>query len=106
MDMKAFRERAQAFESKFAYDEELKFRAEVRRNKLMALWAANILGRPDADAYSTDVLMAAVENPVHANIVNRLRDDLNAAGFNVRETELQTRMEDLMVTVVEEMKAA
>ncbi len=104
--MKAFWERARAFEAKFARNEDLKFRAEVRRNKLMALWAADVLGKPDADSYSTDVMMAAVENPVHANIVNRLRDDLNAAGFNVRETELESRMQELMVSVVEEMKAA
>ena len=58
--MTTFNDRENAFESKFAHDSEMQFRAEARRNKLLGLWAAGLLGKSgaDADAYAMEVVMA------------------------------------------------
>ena len=52
--MTTFDDREQAFEKKFAHDSEMQFRAEARRNKLLGLWAAELMGRTDAEAYAAE----------------------------------------------------
>ena len=61
--MTTFDDREHAFESKFAHDEEMRFRAQARRDKLLGLWAAGLLGKTgaDADAYAKDVVKSNFE---------------------------------------------
>jgi hypothetical protein len=76
--MTTFDERESAFENKFAHDEEMKFRAEARRNKLLGLWAAELLGKTGeaANAYALEVVKADFEAPGHEDVVRKVAADL------------------------------
>ncbi len=75
--MTSIQDREKAFEAKFALDEELRFKAEARRNKLVGLWAAGLLGKTDGDAeaYARDVVAADFEEVGHEDVV-RSEDDI------------------------------
>lgn len=76
--MTTFNDRENAFENKFAHDEEMKFRAEARRNKLLGLWAAEKLGLSgdEADAYAREVVKADFEEAGHEDVVRKVAGDL------------------------------
>lgn len=76
--MTTFDDRENAFENKFAHDEEMKFKAEARCNKLLGLWAAELLGKSgdDADAYAKSVIVADFEEAGHEDVVRKVAADL------------------------------
>lgn len=76
--MTTFDDRENAFESKFAHDAEMQFRAEARRNKLVGLWAAGLLGKTGeaADAYAVDVVSADFEEAGIEDVVRKVAGDL------------------------------
>ncbi|MBN8186400.1 MAG: DUF1476 domain-containing protein [Salipiger thiooxidans] len=76
--MTTFDEREKAFENKFAHDAELSFRAEARCNKLLGLWAADLLGKSgtEADDYARDVIKADFAEAGHEDVVRKVADDL------------------------------
>ena len=78
--MTTFNDRENAFESKFAHDSEMQFRAEARRNKLLGLWAAELLGKSgaDADAYAMEVVMADMAEAGSEDVVAKVVKDLGA----------------------------
>ncbi len=94
--MSGMNDREKAFENKFAHDEELKFRALSRRNKLAGLWAADLLGRSDRDAYATEVVIADFAEAGHEDVFRKLRQDFDAAGVAVSDIEIRTKMLDLL----------
>ncbi|MGJ4997642.1 DUF1476 domain-containing protein [Bradyrhizobium sp. HKCCYLR20261] len=103
--MTTFDKREDAFEKQFAHDEELKFKAEARRNKLLGLWAAEKLGKSgaDADAYAKDVIAADFEEAGDADVVRKVLGDLSAKG--VTEAEIRAKMSELLATAVAQIKA-
>lgn len=105
--MTTFDERRNAFEKKFAHDEDLRFKAMARRNKLFGLWAAQQLGKTgeDAQAYAKSVVMADFEEAGDADVLRKVRTDLEAAGKASSETELRRVMEELMIRAAEEIQA-
>ncbi|MEO0569120.1 MAG: DUF1476 domain-containing protein [Pseudomonadota bacterium] len=76
--MSTFEDRENAFENKYAHDEQMKFKAEARRNKLVGLWAAELLGKSgdEAEAYAKDVVMADFEEAGHEDVVRKVAGDL------------------------------
>jgi hypothetical protein len=74
--MSAFDERESAFENKFAHDEEMTFKAEARANKLLGLWAAELLGKADANAYALEVIKADFEEAGHDDVIRKVVADL------------------------------
>jgi hypothetical protein len=78
--MSTFNERERAFETKFAHDAEMQFRAIARRNKMLGLWAAEMLGKSgkDADDYAMDVIRADFEEAGHEDVVRKVAGDLGA----------------------------
>ena len=76
--MTTFDDRENAFENKFAHDQEMQFRAEARRNKLMGLWVADILGKTgdEAEAYARDVVKADFEEAGHEDVMRKVMADL------------------------------
>ena len=76
--MSSFDDRRNAFENKFAHDEELKFKIEARRNKLLGLWAAEIMGK-DGDAYAKEVIAADFEEAGDEDVFRKLAGDLGDA---------------------------
>ena len=76
--MTTFDDRESAFENKYAHDEEMLFRAQARCNKLLGLWAAEILGKKgdDATAYAKEVVIADFEEAGHEDVVRKVAGDL------------------------------
>ncbi len=105
--MTTFDKREEGFEKQFAHDEELKFKATSRRNKLLGLWAAEKLGRsgPDADSYAKEVVMADFEEAGDDDVFRKIRKDLDAKGIAVPDQDIRRAMLDLMGTAVEQIKA-
>jgi hypothetical protein len=94
--MKSFTERERGFEAEFARNQELLFRITARRNRLFGLWAAKRLGLSageTAEAYAKTVVTADLEAPGDADVIEKVRTDLEARGIGVTETELRTELE-------------
>jgi hypothetical protein len=104
--MTTFDKREEGFEKAFAHDEELKFKATSRRNKLLGLWAAEKLGRkgPDADSYAKEVVIADFEEAGDDDVFRKIRKDLDAAGVATTDQEIRTAMNELMGTAVAQIK--
>ena len=81
--MTTFDDRERAFETKFAHDEELRFRVIARRNRLLGGWAARLMGlsEAEAEAYAKDVIRADFEEAGEEDVVRKLLGDLTAAGI-------------------------
>jgi hypothetical protein len=105
--MTTFDKREEGFEKQFAHDEELKFKAMSRRNKLLGLWAAGKLGHQgaDADAYAKEVVMADFEEAGDDDVFRKVRKDLDAKGVAISDQDIRRMMVDLMGTAVEQIKA-
>jgi hypothetical protein len=91
-----FDKREEGFEKKFAHDEELRFKALARRNKLLGMWAAGLLGKsgPDADAYAKEVVMADLEEAGDEDVVRKLVKDL--AGKGITDQQIRAQMNELL----------
>ncbi len=105
--MTTFDDRKDAFEKKFAHDEELRFKATARRNKLLGLWAAERLGKSggEAEAYAKSVVMADFQEAGDDDVLRKVHADLGAAGHAPAETELRRVMTELMEQAIAEVQA-
>jgi len=105
--MTTFNDREKDFEAKFKHDEELKFKATVRRNKLLGLWAAEHLGldADAADAYARQVVEADFEEPGEEDVFRKVFGDLEAKGAGLSEHQIRRRMEELMTEAREQIMA-
>jgi hypothetical protein len=103
--MTTFDKREEGFERKFALDEELKFKAEARRNRLLGLWAAEKLGITGdaAVAYAKETVASAFAEGGDKAMTTRLARDLSAQG--VTEDTVRAQMTKLMVEAVAQVKA-
>ncbi len=104
--MTTFDKRKDAYESKFAHDEALRFKATARRNKLLGLWAADKLGKGGAevDAYVSDVVRADFEEPGEEDVFRKIRSDFDAVGIEQSDHQIRRQMEDLMAEAVEQVE--
>lgn len=95
--MTTFREREKAFEDKYKHDQDLQFRVEVRRNKLLGLWLAGFLDKSGeaAEAYAKEVVKADFEEPGDADLVRKALGDLEAAGVEMSEHRLRKKLVEL-----------
>ena len=94
--MKGLTEREKGFEAEFKRNQELRFRVTARRNRLFGLWAAARLGLPageEADAYAKTVVAADFEAPGDADVIEKVRSDLDKAGVAVTEREIRAELE-------------
>jgi hypothetical protein len=106
--MTTFDKREDAFEKKYAHDEELRFKAVARRNKRLGLWVAEKLGLSgaDAEAYAKAVVMADFEEAGDHDVFRKIRADLDAKGRkDVTDQELRRTMDELLAQAVTEIKA-
>jgi hypothetical protein len=105
--MTTFDKREEGFEKQFAHDEELKFKATSRRNKLLGLWAAEKLGRkgPDADTYAKEVVMADFEEAGEDDVFRKVRKDFDASGVAATDQEIRSLMIELMGKAIEQIKS-
>ena len=105
--MTTFDKREEGFEKKFALDEEQKFKAEARRNKLLGLWVAEKLGLSGdaANAYAKEVVAAEFQEAGDADVVRKVIGDLKAKGVAVTERELRAKIDELTALAVTQIKA-
>lgn len=103
--MTTFDKREEGFEKKFALDEEQKFKAEARRNRLLGLWAAEKLGKAgdDAAAYAKEVVAADFEEAGDGDVLRKVAADL--AGKGVTEADVRVKMDELAAVAAAQIKA-
>ncbi len=103
--MTTFDDREKAFEHKFEHDLELQFKARARKNKLLGLWAAGLMGKTGADAenYARDIVMADFEKPGDHDVVHTLIHDLAAAGKPTEEHTIRRQGERLLVEAMKQL---
>jgi hypothetical protein len=105
--MTTFDKREEGFEKKFAHDEELRFKANARRNKLLGLWAAEKMGLsgPAADTYAKEVVVADFEEAGDDDVFRKVRKDFDAKGVKQSDQQIRTAMTSLMEEAIAQIKA-
>ena len=105
--MSDFSDREKGFERKFVLDEELRFKATARRNKLLGLWAAEKLGKSgaDAEAYANEVIAVDFEEAGDHDVLRKVKADLEAAGVPQSEHQIRRTMDELMAQAIEQVKS-
>ena len=105
--MTGFDDRQTSFENKFKHDKELEFKATARRNKLLGLWAANLLGvhGAEAETYAKTVVKADLEQPGDQDVVNKLLGDFKQRGIDMSEHRLRKQMTELMNSAIAQIKS-
>ncbi len=104
--MSGFDKRKEGFEKKFAHDEELRFRASARRNKLLGLWAAEHMGLvgQEAQAYAMEVVKSDFEEAGDGDVFRKVRADFDAKNISLSDHQLRRMMDELMDTAVEQIQ--
>jgi hypothetical protein len=102
--MSTFDDRENAFESKFAHDAEMQFKAEARRNKLLGQWAAELLGKTGDEAaeYAREVVMSDFEEAGDEDVLRKVAADL---GGKASEAEIRTKMVEMMAKAKDQLRA-
>ena len=105
--MTTFEERQKGFERKFALDEELKFKATARRNRLLGLWAAGEMGiaGDDAQAYAREVVKADLAEPGEEDVFRKIRADFDAKGVNQSDHQIRRMMAEMMGQAVAQIES-
>lgn len=103
--MSQFDDRKKGFEKKFEKDQELQFKATARRNRLLGMWAADLMGLKggDADAYAKDVVKADFELPGDEDVVRKVMGDLKAKGVAQSEHQVRKKMDELFGVAKEQL---
>ncbi len=101
-----FSEREKSFEAKQKMDDELKFKTEARRNKLLGLWAAEKMGieGADADAYAKTVVMADLEEPGVEDVLRKVMADFKERKVSISESDLRDELDRQMSAAIEQLK--
>jgi hypothetical protein len=105
--MTTFDRRKEGYETKYAFDEEVKFKANARRNKLLGLWAAEKLGRTgdDAQAYAREVVRADMQETGDEDVFRKIRGDFDAAGVDQSDHQIRRTMDELMAEALLQIEA-
>ena len=105
--MSTFEKREKGFENKFAHDEELRFKATARRNKLLGAWAAEKMGLTgDAvDSYAKEVVIADFEEAGDDDVVRKVAADFKAKNVDQSEQQIRAAMDQLMATAIAQIEA-
>ena len=104
--MTTFDDRGDKFENKFAHDAALRFKAEARRNKLLGLWAAPLLGKSgdDIEAYAKEVIKADLEEAGDEDVFRKIRGDFDAAGVKQSDDEIRQQMNICMEEAIAQLQ--
>ncbi|MCK7615670.1 DUF1476 domain-containing protein [Roseibium sediminicola] len=104
--MSTFDKREQGFENKFAHDEELRFKANARRNKLLGLWAAELLGYEGDKAveYAKEVVRSDFDEPGDEDVFRKIRGDFDANNVDQSDHQIRRTMDELMHTAIDQVQ--
>ena len=105
--MTTFDDREQGFENKFAHDEELEFKAVARRNRMLGLWAAGLMGLEGdhLEDYAKAVVKSEVEQPGEEDVLRKVWKDLSASGAKVTEGAVRAKMDELLAIARDQIKS-
>ncbi|MGB6087623.1 DUF1476 domain-containing protein [Parvibaculum sp.] len=105
--MSSFDKRGEGFEKKFVHDEELRFKATARRNKLLGLWAAEKMGLTGeaAEAYAQEVVSADLEEAGEEDVFRKIRKDFDAKGVDQSDHQIRRSMADLMEEAIRQVQS-
>src|SRR4030081_1417502 len=105
--MTTFDKREEGFETKYPPDEEQKFKAEARRNRLLGMWVAEKLGITGdaATAYAKEVVATDFEEAGDGDVVRKVLGDLTAKGIALTEPVLRAKMDELRAAAIMQVKA-
>lgn len=103
--MTSFDKREKAFENKFKHDQDLQFKVEARRNKLLGIWAADLLGiaGADADAYAKEVISSDFDEPGDDDVLRKVLADLEAKNVTTSRHLVRKKMDELMVVAKQQV---
>jgi hypothetical protein len=103
--MTTFDEREKVFEDKYKHDQDLQFRVEVRRNKLLGLWVAELLGieGADAEAYAKEVVKADFEEPGVDDVIRKIQGDAAPKNLDLSEHRIRKKMDELTAVAKEQV---
>ena len=101
--MSTFDDREKGFERKFANDEEQEFRATARRNRMLAEWAAGLMGLEKPEAYIKAVIKSDFEQPGDEDVLRKVYGDLNSAGVDLNEGAVRRKMDELLAVAREQL---
>ena len=101
----SMKDRGGSFEAKYAHDEEFKFKASARRNKLLGLWVAELigLGGKTADVYAKQVVMADFEEPGDGDVIRKVLGDLAATHPEVTDKDIVKKLEEFLKVAVQQL---
>ena len=102
----SFDKRGKGFESKWAHDEELRFKVYARRNKLLGVWAAGEMGvtGASADSYAKEVIASDFEKAGDDDVFAKVRKDFDAAGVQQSDHQIRRTMDELLGTAIDQIK--
>lgn len=99
-------DRKRALENKFAHDQELKFKAEGRRNRLFGTWAGERLGKTDIPAYVSDIIDIGISKDGEENVFAKVRTDFDTAGITATDEELRAKLTEFLSIGLEQVSGA
>ena len=99
-------DRKKGFEAKFKMDQEMEFKVDARRNKLLGLWLAEKLGLPesDYDAYAKEVVLADLDEPGIEDVVRKVMLDIDTRDANISRDDVLSKIEELQAVAISEIK--
>ena len=103
--MNTFNDREKAFEAKYAHDEELRFKVEARRDKLLGLWLAEKMGKTggDAEDYAKEVVIADLQEAGDEDVIAKVMADIEAAKLDIDRPQIEEKLSEFMVTAGTEL---
>ena len=103
--MNNFEDREKAFEAKFAHDEELRFKVDARRDKLLGLWLAEKMGKTgdDAENYAKEVVISDLKEAGDADIIAKVMTDIKEAGLDISQEQIVEKLSEFFVVAGEEL---
>lgn len=105
--MTTFDDREQAFENKFAHDEELEFKSVARRNRMLGVWAAGLMGLEGGhvEEYANAVVRSEVDHPGDEDVLRKVFKDLSASGTKITEGAVRSKMDELQAIARDQIKS-
>ena len=104
--MSDFDDRRRGQETKFQLDQELEFKAQARRAKLVGLWAAGLMGLSgeEADAYAKSVVIADLEEAGTEDLFRKIRADFDGASVQLSDHQIRSKMEEALAEARESVR--
>ena len=104
--MTTFDEREQGYEAKFAHEQDVEFKTSARRNRLLGLWAAGLMGlqKQHLEDYAKAVVKSDFEQPGDDDVLRKVFEDLKGAGVAIGERDVRLKMDELMALAREQIK--